>query len=195
MSDINPNKQESGIKFTITDCSNLDKWCSGAHFLSSLSYYYCKISKNKQTFLWEKNRVGFMRLDSTNAETLFCLPSTITTYFHSRSSNKSKVELLFHLVEGPSQLQCSSIAYLDFKSNSSITHLDFSFNSFKLHWCSIVCGRIFYFLWNLKITTTSLKSLVHFLLHFIINLGKKYAQHYLTATRHLLSLTLLFRNT
>ena len=102
-----------------------------------------------------------MRLDSTIAETLFSLPSTITTYFHSRSSNKSKVELLFHLVEGPSQLQCSSIAYLDFKSfrSSELSHLDFSF---KLYWCSIVCKIvckiIFYCLWNLKIKTVCLKT-------------------------------------
>ena len=158
--------------------------CSFCVFLILLLLYQ-KISKNKLIFVRKKNRVGFMRLDSTIAETLFSLPSTITTYFHSRSSNKSKVELLFHLVEGPSQLQCSSIAYLDFKSNSSITHLDFSFNSFKLQWCSIVCGRIFYFLWNLKITTTSSKSLVLFLKHFIINLSKNYTQQYLTATRRL----------
>ena len=104
-----------------------------------------------------KIRIGFMRLDSTIAETLFSLPSTITTYFHSRSSNKSKVELLFHLVEGPSQLQCSSIAYLDVKSflSSELSHLDFSF---KLYWCSIVCKIIFNFLWNLKIKTVCLKT-------------------------------------
>ena len=188
MSGINPTQrsQEIGIKFSITKCSKFDKWCSGTHFVSFLFYHCCiKKSLKLNKLIFEiKNRFGFMRLDSTNAETLFSLPSTITTYFHSRSSNKSKVELLFHLVEGPSQLQCSSIAYLDFKSNSSITHLDFSFNSFKLHWCSIVCGRIFYFLWNLKITTTSSKSLVHFLLHFIINLSKNYT-HQSTATRHL----------
>ena len=29
------------IKFTITDCSNFDKRCSGAHFVSFLFYYYC----------------------------------------------------------------------------------------------------------------------------------------------------------
>ena len=98
-----------------------------------------------------------MKLDSTIAETLFSLPSTITTYFHSRSSNKSKVELLFHLVEGPSQLQCSSIAYLDVKSflSSELSRLDFSF---KLYWCSIVCKIIFNFLWNLKIKTVCLKT-------------------------------------
>ena len=29
-------------KFTITDCSYFDKRCSGAHFVSFLSYYFCK---------------------------------------------------------------------------------------------------------------------------------------------------------
>ena len=33
------------FKFTITDCSNFDKQCSGAHFVSLLFYYYCKKSK------------------------------------------------------------------------------------------------------------------------------------------------------
>ena len=32
---------EIGIKFTITDCSNFDKRCSGAHFVSFLFYYSC----------------------------------------------------------------------------------------------------------------------------------------------------------
>ena len=31
--------QEINIKFTITDCSNFDKRCSGAHFVSLLLYY------------------------------------------------------------------------------------------------------------------------------------------------------------
>ena len=34
--------QEIGIKFTSTDCSNFDKRCSGAHFVSFLFYSYCK---------------------------------------------------------------------------------------------------------------------------------------------------------
>ena len=33
--------QEIGIKFTITDCSIIDKRCSVPHFLSFLFYYYC----------------------------------------------------------------------------------------------------------------------------------------------------------
>ena len=33
------NSQEIGIKFTIADLSNLEKWCSGAHFVSFLIYY------------------------------------------------------------------------------------------------------------------------------------------------------------
>ena len=33
--------QEIGIKFTTIDCSNFDKRCSGAHFVSFLFYYYC----------------------------------------------------------------------------------------------------------------------------------------------------------
>ena len=36
--------QEIGIKFTITDCSNFDKWYSGAHFVSFLFYYYCNLT-------------------------------------------------------------------------------------------------------------------------------------------------------
>ena len=39
---INSNSQEIGIKFTIIDCSNFDKRCSGTHFVSFLVYYYCK---------------------------------------------------------------------------------------------------------------------------------------------------------
>ena len=36
--------QEIGIKFTITDSSNFDKRCSGAHFVSFLFYYYFTLS-------------------------------------------------------------------------------------------------------------------------------------------------------
>ena len=38
-----PKSQEIGIKFTVTDCSNFDERCSGAHFVSFLFYYYCII--------------------------------------------------------------------------------------------------------------------------------------------------------
>ena len=37
------NSQEIGIKFTIADLSNLEKWCSGAHFVSFLIYYNCEL--------------------------------------------------------------------------------------------------------------------------------------------------------
>ena len=37
---------EIGMKFTITDCSDFDKRCSGAHFVSFLFYYYCTKSHN-----------------------------------------------------------------------------------------------------------------------------------------------------
>ena len=35
--------QEIGIKLTITDCSNFENRCSGAHFVSFLSYYNCTL--------------------------------------------------------------------------------------------------------------------------------------------------------
>ena len=35
------NSQDIGIKFTIIDCSNFDKRCSGAHLVSFLSYHCC----------------------------------------------------------------------------------------------------------------------------------------------------------
>ena len=37
----NPKSQEIGIEFTTTDCSNFDKRCSDAHFMTFLFYYYC----------------------------------------------------------------------------------------------------------------------------------------------------------
>ena len=37
-----PKGHEIVIKFTNTDCSNFDKRCSGANFVSFLFYYYCK---------------------------------------------------------------------------------------------------------------------------------------------------------
>ena len=40
-SDITQKSQEIGIKLTITDYSNFDKWCSDAHFVSFLFPYYC----------------------------------------------------------------------------------------------------------------------------------------------------------
>ena len=36
-------RQEIGIKFVFIDCSNFEKGCSGDHFASFLSYYYCKL--------------------------------------------------------------------------------------------------------------------------------------------------------
>ena len=35
--------QETGNKFTVTDCSNFEKRCSGAHLVSFLFYCYCKV--------------------------------------------------------------------------------------------------------------------------------------------------------
>ena len=56
--------QEIGIKFTITDCSNFDKRCSGARIVSSLFYYYCTIvkicwirQKSKNVCLFTANHV------------------------------------------------------------------------------------------------------------------------------------------
>ena len=40
---MNPKIQEIGIRFIITDCSNFEKRCSGAHFVSFLFCYYCTI--------------------------------------------------------------------------------------------------------------------------------------------------------
>ena len=39
---MNQKSQEICIKFTITDCSNFDKRCSGAYFVPFLFYHYCK---------------------------------------------------------------------------------------------------------------------------------------------------------
>ena len=38
--------QEISIKFTVTDCFNFEKRCSGAHFVSFLFYYYCNYVQN-----------------------------------------------------------------------------------------------------------------------------------------------------
>ena len=43
-SGMNPKSQEIGMKYTITDCSNFDKQCSSAHFVSFL--FYCNCSKD-----------------------------------------------------------------------------------------------------------------------------------------------------
>ena len=43
---MNPKSQEIGIKFTITDCSNFDKGCSGAHLC--LSYFITTVIKIKK---------------------------------------------------------------------------------------------------------------------------------------------------
>ena len=48
---MNSKNQEIGIKFTITDCSNFDKRCSSAHFVSFLFYYIFQIfSFSDQSF-------------------------------------------------------------------------------------------------------------------------------------------------
>ena len=39
------------LKFTTADNSNFDKRCSDAHFVSFLSYYYCKMTKTS-FWLW-----------------------------------------------------------------------------------------------------------------------------------------------